>query len=31
MIFPKEAVGIIQYIFLDFEEGMNLDPGIILL
>ena len=27
MMLPKEAVGIINYVFLDYEEGMILDPG----
>lgn len=27
MILPIEAVGIINYVFLDYKEGMILDPG----
>lgn len=27
MMLPKEAVGIINYVFLDYEEDMILDPG----
>ena len=27
MMLPKEAIGIINYIFLDYEEGMILNPG----
>ena len=26
MTLPKEAVGIINYVFLDYEEGMILGP-----